>query len=146
MYDRLCGLVVRAPSYRTRAPGLFPRHYQIFWEVVGMERGPLRLLSTIEEILGRKSSGSGLENRDYGRRNASLCPRDILYPQKLALTSLASGCRSVDIVRSWTQATELYTERIHVTHTKHFSALFVRKFCLFPNVITTQYYVRYVPT
>jgi hypothetical protein len=38
---------------------------------VGMERGPLSLVSTIEEVLGRKSSGSGLENRDYGRRDPS---------------------------------------------------------------------------
>jgi hypothetical protein len=28
---------------------------------VGLERGPLSLLSTIEELLERKSSGSGLE-------------------------------------------------------------------------------------
>jgi hypothetical protein len=33
---------------------------------VGLERGPLSLVSTIEELLERKSSGSGLENRDYG--------------------------------------------------------------------------------
>jgi hypothetical protein len=39
--------------------------YQIFWEVVVLERGPLSLLSTLEELLERKSSGSGLENRDY---------------------------------------------------------------------------------
>jgi hypothetical protein len=31
---------------------------------VGLERGPLSLVSAIEELLGRKSSGSGLENRD----------------------------------------------------------------------------------
>jgi hypothetical protein len=30
------------------------RHYQIFWEVVGLERGPLSLMSTIEELLDRK--------------------------------------------------------------------------------------------
>jgi hypothetical protein len=35
---------------------------------VGLERGPLSLVSTTEELLGRKSSGSGLENLDYGRR------------------------------------------------------------------------------
>jgi hypothetical protein len=35
--------------------------YQIFWEVVGLERGPLSLVSTIEELLGRKISGSGIE-------------------------------------------------------------------------------------
>jgi hypothetical protein len=35
--------------------------YQIFWEVVGLERGALSLVSTIDELLGRNSSGSGLE-------------------------------------------------------------------------------------
>jgi hypothetical protein len=29
---------------------------------VGLERGPLSPVSTIEELLERKSSGSGLEN------------------------------------------------------------------------------------
>jgi hypothetical protein len=38
---------------------------------VGLERGPLRLESTIEELFGRKSSGSGLENREYGRGDQS---------------------------------------------------------------------------
>jgi hypothetical protein len=33
---------------------------------VGLEQDPLSLMSTIEDLLGRKSSGSGLENRDYG--------------------------------------------------------------------------------
>jgi hypothetical protein len=32
---------------------------------VVLERGPLRLMSTIEMLLVRKSSGSGLENRNY---------------------------------------------------------------------------------
>jgi hypothetical protein len=45
------------------------RRYQIFWEVVGLERGLHSLVTTIEELLGRKSSGSGLENREYGRRD-----------------------------------------------------------------------------
>jgi hypothetical protein len=39
--------------------------YQIFWEVVGLKRGPLSLASTIEELLESKSSGSSLENREY---------------------------------------------------------------------------------
>jgi hypothetical protein len=38
---------------------------------VGMERGPLSLVSTIEELLERKSSGFGLGNRDYGRGDPS---------------------------------------------------------------------------
>jgi hypothetical protein len=49
-------------------------------------------VSTIEELLGRKSSGSGLENREYGHKDLS---RDTLYLQKLALTSLTSDGRSV---------------------------------------------------
>jgi hypothetical protein len=34
--------------------GVNSRRYLIFWEVVGLERGPLSLVSTIEELLGRK--------------------------------------------------------------------------------------------
>jgi hypothetical protein len=82
------------------------RRYQILWEVVGLERGPLSLVSTIEELLGGKSSGSGLENREYDRRDSSRGPRGSLYTQKLALTTLTNGCRSVGRVRSRTQATE----------------------------------------
>jgi hypothetical protein len=33
---------------------------------VGVERGPLSLVSTTEELIGRKDSGSGLEIREYG--------------------------------------------------------------------------------
>jgi hypothetical protein len=73
---------------------------------VGLERGPLSLVSTTEGLLERKISGSGLENREYDRRDPSLRPRGTLYPQKLALTSLTSGGRLVGVVRSWTQATE----------------------------------------
>jgi hypothetical protein len=74
--------------------------YQIFWQAAGLERGPLSLVSTTE----RNTSGFGLENRE--RRDSSRWPRNTLYPQKLALTSPTSGCRSADIVRSWTEATE----------------------------------------
>jgi hypothetical protein len=40
--------------------GFDSRNYQIFWEVVSLEQGPLNLMSTIEELLEIKSSGSGL--------------------------------------------------------------------------------------
>jgi hypothetical protein len=49
--DRLCGLVVRVPGYRSRGPGVDSRSYQIFREVVGLERGPLSLVRIIEELL-----------------------------------------------------------------------------------------------
>jgi hypothetical protein len=82
------------------------RRYQIFWEVVGLERGPLSLVSTIENVLGRKSSISGLESREYGRKDPSCWPRGTHYPKNLALTSPTSGGRSFGIVCSRTQATE----------------------------------------
>jgi hypothetical protein len=82
--------------------GLDSRRYHIFWEVVVLERCPLSLVSTIDELLERKMSGSGLEIREYGCRDPSRWPRGTLYPQKLAL----SGGRSVGIVHSRTQATE----------------------------------------
>jgi hypothetical protein len=37
---------------------------------VYLERGPLNLVIIIEELLERKSSGSGLEIREYGRRGS----------------------------------------------------------------------------
>jgi hypothetical protein len=87
--------------------GFDSRRYQIFWAVVGLEQGPLSLVSTIEELLERKSSGSGLAIQQYGLRDLSRWPHGTLYPQKLALTSPTSGSRSVGIVRSLTQAMEL---------------------------------------
>jgi hypothetical protein len=43
---------------------------------VGLERGTLSLVSTIEELFERESSGSGLENRDYCRVDPPRWPRD----------------------------------------------------------------------
>ena len=63
--DRLCGLVVRVSGYRYRGPGFDPRRYQIFWAVVGLERGPLSLVRSIAELLEwKKVAAPGLENRD----------------------------------------------------------------------------------
>jgi hypothetical protein len=53
MKDHLCGLVVRDPGYRSRGSGFGSRRYQIFWEVVGLERGPLSLVRITEELLER---------------------------------------------------------------------------------------------
>jgi hypothetical protein len=50
---------------------------------VGLERGPLSLVSTTEELLGRKSSGSGIESREYCRRDPTRWTRGTLYPQKV---------------------------------------------------------------
>jgi hypothetical protein len=60
--DRLCGLVVRAPGYRSRGPGSIPsatRFSEKWWVWNGVH---FSLVSTVEELLGKKSSGSCLEN------------------------------------------------------------------------------------
>jgi hypothetical protein len=86
--------------------GFDSRRYQIFWVVAVLERGLLSLVSTTEELLGRNSSSSGLENREYGCRDLLHWPRDTLYAQKLALTLPTSSSHSVGIVRWQTKATE----------------------------------------
>jgi hypothetical protein len=73
---------------------------------VGLERGPLSLMSKIEELFGRICSGSGLEITDYGSRDPSVRPNDTLYTRKLALTSPTRGGRSVGLVCPRTQATK----------------------------------------
>jgi hypothetical protein len=65
-------------------------------------------VNIVEELLGRKSRGSGLENREYGHRDPSRWLRNNLYPQKLVLTSPTSSGRSVGIFRWRAQATELF--------------------------------------
>jgi hypothetical protein len=63
---RPCGLVVRVLGYRSGGSGSIPGATRF------SERGPLSLVSTIEELLGRKGSGSGLEteNTAVGIRHA----------------------------------------------------------------------------
>jgi hypothetical protein len=50
--DRLCGLVVRVLGYRSGGPGSIPG--TTGKKVVGLERGPLSVVSTTEELLDRK--------------------------------------------------------------------------------------------
>jgi hypothetical protein len=54
--------------------GFDSRRHQIFWKVMGLELGPLNLVSTTEVLLGSKSRDSGPEDREYGSGT--------LYPQK----------------------------------------------------------------
>jgi hypothetical protein len=49
--DRLCGLVVRVLGYRSGGPGSIPGTTKT---IVGLERGPLSLVITTEELLDRK--------------------------------------------------------------------------------------------
>jgi hypothetical protein len=75
--DRLCGLVVRVLGYRSGGPGSIPGTTRFSEkkkkgkQVVGLELGSLSLVSITEELLDKKSSGSCLENREYGRRDLS---------------------------------------------------------------------------
>jgi hypothetical protein len=85
-------------------PGSIPD--QIFWEVVSLELASLSHVSTIEELLGRNSNGSGLENREYGRGDTLRWPRDTLYSQKFVPSSPTNSGRSLDIVLSRTKAME----------------------------------------
>jgi hypothetical protein len=52
IYDRLCGLVVRVLGYRFGGPGSIPGTTRK--KVASLERGPLSLVSTTEELLDRK--------------------------------------------------------------------------------------------
>jgi hypothetical protein len=79
---------------------------EFFFFLVGLERGPLSLVTTTEELLGSKSSGSGLEIREYGHGDPLRWPSDSPYLQTFALFSPTSGGRSAGIVRSRTKATE----------------------------------------
>jgi hypothetical protein len=105
--DSLCGIAVSSWLQIQRS-GFNSRHYQIFWEVVGLEWGPLSLVSTKEVLFERKSSGSSLESREH--RDPSCWPHGTLYSPKLTLTSLTSGGCSVSIVCSRTQTTEFSLE------------------------------------
>jgi hypothetical protein len=93
--------------------GFYSRRYHIFWEVVGLARGPLSLVSKIEELLRRESSCAGLEKREYGRRDPRADNTTFLYKQNLLLTSSTIGGRSVIIVRSPTKATELLLKEMN---------------------------------
>jgi hypothetical protein len=89
---------------QVRRPGFDSRHYQK--KSNGSGTGSTQPREYNWGATWQKSSGSCLENREYGRRYPSRWPRGTLYPQKLAITSPTSGCRSVGIVRSRTQTME----------------------------------------
>jgi hypothetical protein len=50
--DLLCGLMIRVLGYRSGGPGSIPGTTRK--KVVGLERGPLSIVSTNEELLDRK--------------------------------------------------------------------------------------------
>jgi hypothetical protein len=94
--DCLCGLIVRIPGYTSRCPGPIPVPVPLLLRksAVGLERGPLSLVSTPEELLGRKCRGSGLEIWEYGLMDSPRWTRYILYPQKIG-TNFADKRRAL---------------------------------------------------
>jgi hypothetical protein len=78
--DRLCDIMVRVPSHRSRGPGSIPSATR-FSDKFRVRNGVHSAsLSTTEELLEKKSSDSCLESREYGRRNPSRWPRGTSYP------------------------------------------------------------------
>jgi hypothetical protein len=76
-----------------------------------------------------RSSGSGLENWEYCRRDPLRWLRDTLYPQKVALTSSISGGLSVDVVCSRAQATEFSFFNFFLVLTTFLLHLLTRRRC-----------------
>jgi hypothetical protein len=96
--------VVRVLSYRSGGPGSIPSTTRK--KVAGLERGPLSLVSTTEELLDRKVAAPvyKTENAAVGIRHADHVAPSIR--KKLVIISPTSGGRSVGIVCSRTQTTE----------------------------------------
>jgi hypothetical protein len=104
--DCLCGLVVRIPGYRYQRSRARFLALPDFLRNSGSGTGSTQ--PQPEELLGRNSSDSGLEVREYGRGELLHLLRDTLYLQTLALTSPTNDGRSVGIVRSWTKVMEFF--------------------------------------
>jgi hypothetical protein len=98
--------VVRVLGYRSGGQRSIPGTTRK--NVVGLERGPLNLVSTTEELLDRKVAAPvyKAENTAIGIRHADYVAPSIR--KKLAITTPTSGGRSVGVVRSRTQTMEFF--------------------------------------
>jgi hypothetical protein len=77
--DRLCGIVVKVPGYKSRDHGFDYQRYHIFRQVVGLEQGPISLARITEDLLEWKSSG-------FGSRKSRLTAVGIRYADKATLS------------------------------------------------------------
>jgi hypothetical protein len=78
--DIFCGLVVRVSGYRSKVRVRFPALPHLL-RSSGSATGCTKPRENNEELLERKSCGSGLGNREYGRRDPSRC--GTLYPKSV---------------------------------------------------------------
>jgi hypothetical protein len=118
--------MVRVPVYRSRGPGSIPgatRFSEKQWVWNGVHSASWMQLRT---YLEEKVVVPNLENREYGRRGPSRWPRGTIYQQKVGTNFFDKRRRSFDIVRSRTQATEV------------FSLLFILNFVIITCSVTTQ--------
>jgi hypothetical protein len=106
--DPVCwsGFLATDPEVRVRFPEL-PH----FLRSSGSGTGSTQPREYNWEATWKKSNGSALENREYGPRDPSRWPSGTLYLDKLSLTSPTSGGRSVGIVLSRTQTTEIFIRK-----------------------------------
>jgi hypothetical protein len=106
IWNRLYGLMVRVPTYRSRDPGFDSRRYRVFWEVVGLDRGLLNLVSITEDLLEWKSSGSGSRKPSLTAVGDPLrWPRDTLYQQMSTImrwVGMKQACEIWKIVNNFT--------------------------------------------
>jgi hypothetical protein len=105
LMDRLCGIVVRVLGNRSGDPDSIPGTTRKK-KAVGLERGPLSLVSTTQELLDRKVAAPvyKTENTAVGIHHADHVAPSIR--KNLVITSPTSGGRSVGIVRSRSQTME----------------------------------------
>jgi hypothetical protein len=96
----------QCPWLKMQRSGFDSQYYHIFWVVGRNGVYSVSWVSTIEELLGRKCRGSGLERREHGRRDPSSWPPNTLYTAKVGIKFTDKRGRSVGIIRSRTQATE----------------------------------------
>jgi hypothetical protein len=102
--DRLCGLVVRVLGYRSGGPGSIPGTTRKKSSASGT--GSTQPREYNWGATWWKSSGSCIENREYG---LGIHHADHVAPsirKKFSIKSPTSGGRSVGIVRSRTQTME----------------------------------------
>jgi hypothetical protein len=88
-----------------------------------LERGPFSLVITIVELLGRKNRRSGLESREYGRKDHTTLPLSANVGTNFAVkrrslgrySSLVNSGQGVCFVLQWNYNKTQHT-KIHISH------------------------------